>query len=110
MKWTRGYRSDDVEVRPGEGPRAGGLGGNLIGMLISLVISRFGLLGGLVVVAGYLLLSQVVGGGSTGSNTAPDRSDPRVEFASAVLDDVQQTWTRKLAEQNVDYRKAKLVI
>jgi predicted metalloprotease len=110
MKWTRGYKSDDVEVRRGGG---GGMGGSpqMLGGILSLVVSRFGLLGGAVVVGGYLLLSHFAGGG--GEKTVDPTvagQDTRVQFVSFVLDDVQQTWARKFAASGGRYSKAKLTI
>jgi uncharacterized protein len=111
MKWNRGYRSNDVEVRRGGG---GGGGGGLPLGLLSLITSKFGIGGGLIALLAFgafqYFSGSLSGGGDQtaidpGSSTAPS-TDERVQFASFVLDDVQSTWTSKLP----GYRRAKLVI
>ncbi len=112
MKWTRGYRSDDVEVRQGNG--GGGGGGGLPLGLLSLITSRFGIGGGLLALLAFGAW-QFLSGRMTQGEGAVDPSDPtaktqsadeRVQFASFVLDDVQRTWAQKIP----GYKNAKMVL
>jgi predicted metalloprotease len=116
MKWTPGYRSNDVEDRRGQGGGGGmSLGG--LGMLVWL-FKLFGLpgllVGGAIMFFGSGLLN---GGGSSddsrgaqsavpAGSTAGDGSD----FVGFVFDDVQKTWASTFAAQNEPYRKASLVL
>ena len=116
MKWTRGYQSKHVEVREGNG--GGGRGGGLIGGILPLVASRFGIGGVVVVIIGYVLFSQFAGrigpttDSSTGSAAQGSASaDERVQFASFVLDDVQKSWAQRFADgQTQRYQNSKLII
>ena len=110
MKWNRGYRSDDVEVR--RGGAAGGGGGGLPLGLLSLITSKFGIGGGLLALLAFGAF-QYFGGGLSGGGeelaqtpAGVASTDERVQFASFVLDDVQKTWTTRLP----NYKRAKLVI
>ncbi len=123
MKWTPGYRSDDVEVRQGQSSPRGAMGSGLLGGILPLVMSRFGIGGVVVLVIGFFLFQHFAGGigGGADSNVAAEeqsaapatgadpKADPRVQFASFVLDDVQKTWAERFND-NVKYKKAKLVI
>jgi predicted metalloprotease len=108
MKWTRGHRSDDVEVRRGGG---GGGGGLPVGIL-SLIVSRFGIGGGLLALLAFGAFQLFSGGGEQSepgvaeSQPGAPSSDERVQFASFVLDDVQTAWTQKLP----GYKRSKLII
>ncbi len=109
MKWTRGYRSDNVEVR-----RGGGRGGAGVLGLLPLA-SRFGVGGIVVVVALYFFARSSCGssvpllGGGTDPG-APTADDERVQFVSFVFDDAQETWSRLFAERGENYPPAKLVV
>ena len=109
MDWTPGGRSSDIEDRRGGGGGFGfgggglGIGGFVIVLLLSLVFHRnfFSLLG--------------TGGGDQAStaNTRPiddPKEEPEVQFVSFVLDDAQKNWTEILAQRNVRYPHAKLVL
>lgn len=118
MKWDRGHRSNDVEIRRGGGGgQMAGLGGNAIGLIASLVGRRFGIVGVLVVIGAFFLYSRFAGnfGGSSeavapaGTEQAAS-NDERVQFASFVLDDVQDTWTRIYQKNGKSYTRAKMVL
>ena len=109
MDWTPGGRSSDIEDRRGGGGGFGfgggglGIGGFVIVLLLSLVFHRnfFSLLGN--------------GGGDQAStaNTRPvddPKEEPEVQFVSFVLDDAQKNWTEILAQRNIRYPHAKLVL
>lgn len=114
MRWTRGYSSDDVEDRRGEGPASAGIGGAPIAILFWL-FSRFGIPGVLIGgVALYFLGS--FGGGTQRSDSRAVSSEARqsdqegVAFVSWVLDDVQKTWAERFAQSGKRYSKAHMVL
>ncbi|MBA3916603.1 MAG: neutral zinc metallopeptidase, partial [Acidobacteriales bacterium] len=108
MRWTPGGTSGDIEDRRGDS--GGGFGGMHVGIggvillaILSLVFHR-----------NFLAL---LGGGSASSGAAvqtdparDQREDPEVKFVSFVLDDAQKTWTDILAQKNIPYHHAKLVL
>ncbi|MDB4990872.1 MAG: uncharacterized protein JWN04_6050 [Myxococcaceae bacterium] len=117
MKWTPGYRSDDVEDRRGQGGGGGmSLGG--AGMLVWL-FKLFGLpgllIGGAIMFFGSGLLN---GGSSAAGNTRSAQSGSASQgtggdgsdFVAFVFDDVQKTWASTFSSQNQPYRKASLVL
>ncbi|MEO8182110.1 MAG: neutral zinc metallopeptidase [Deltaproteobacteria bacterium] len=120
MRFTRGYKSQQVDDRRGEGPAAGGGGlsgggANLLGALFR----RFGLPG---VLAGAALLYFTggldLGSGApegsrsqSGAARAPSAelaSEPVVEFVSFVFDDAQNTWKEQFARDGKVYQLARL--
>jgi len=85
----------------------GGGGGNMLGCLIPLIASRFGIGGVIVVVIGYFLLSSLggLGGGGTyapssqqvGSPEARSTLDPAIKhFTLQVLASTEDTWGKLL--------------
>ncbi|MDB4977096.1 MAG: uncharacterized protein JWN48_5437 [Myxococcaceae bacterium] len=117
MKWTPGYRSNDVEDRRGQGG-GGGLSLGGAGMLFTL-FKLFGLpgllVGGALMFFGSGLLN---GGGSSSVDTtqgaqapaAPGSSGDGSDFVAFVFDDVQKTWSGVFAASNQRYPKASLVL
>ena len=126
MLWDRGHRSNDVIDHRGRramgGMGGGGGGGGGIGILLSLVRSKFGWFGVIVLVGGYFLLTNLNLGGmglggseSTGQRamqgeaaTAP--GDEQAAFIGFVLDDVQATWDRLSPVEGTTYQRTKLVL
>jgi predicted metalloprotease len=118
MRWTRGYRSNQVEDRRAFGG-GGGVGMAGIGML-GWLFSRFGLPGLLIGGALLYFMSGGLGGGSDSSPADPSMQQPAassspaedeaVQFVSFVLDDVQNTWTEKFAQDGQRYPLARLVL
>ena len=104
------------------GMGGGGGGGGGIGILLSLVRSKFGWFGVIVLVGGYFLLTNLNLGGmglggseSTGQRamqgeaaTAP--GDEQAAFIGFVLDDVQATWDRLSPVEGTTYQRTKLVL
>jgi len=107
MKWTRGYKSDDVEVR--RGGASGGGGGLPLG-LISIITSRFGIGGGLIALLTFGAFQLFASRGAeepvAEAPAGQANPDERVQYASFVLDDVQRTWAKKMPS----YQRAKMVI
>jgi uncharacterized protein len=116
MKWTPGYRSNDVEDRRGQGG-GGGLNLGGAGMLFTL-FKLFGLpgllIGGAIMFFGSGLLSS--GGSDTSSRAVPGQTaQPGTtgdgsDFVAFVFDDVQKTWQGVFADHNERYVGAKLVL
>jgi predicted metalloprotease len=109
MRWTPGGLSDDVEDRRGQS--GGGLGGGglgLVGFVILLVIS-------LVTGRNYIGAYFAGGGGTSMQQGAPPRAaspeeDKSAQLASFVLGDAQDTWTKTLAQENIRYPRAHMVL
>jgi predicted metalloprotease len=113
MRWTPGGRSDDLEDRRDESGGGGGfqvsgihlgLGGVVVLFILSLIFKRDFL---------SLLSTHSVSTGTSVSQPDPardQREEPLVQFVSFVLDDAQNTWSRILPAQGVQYRHAKLVL
>jgi len=110
--------SSNFEDRTGQSSSGfGGLGGggNALGCLLPLVMSRFGLGGVVVLVIGYFILNSL--GGLLPSN-APQRSapagqstlDPKTkDFLTRVLGSTEQTWTEIFAKQGKRYEPTTMV-
>lgn len=120
MRWSDRGRSGDLEDRRGEGLGGIGGGGGLPFMLLSMVASRFGL-GGIVVLLLVMFLFRgnflsFIGGGSSSAPTSAARpvndpaEEPKVRFVSFVLDDVQQTWEQIFEQRGRQYPHARLVL
>jgi uncharacterized protein len=112
MKWTRGYRSDQVDDRRDE-VRSAGLGGGGISLLFFL-FRRFGVVGLLIGGAALFFLSR---SGSpsmlSGERANPGTSQaeqPLVEFISFVFDDAQNAWGKLFAARSARYRLARLTL
>src|SRR5262245_54132992 len=103
MRWDRGYRSDDIEDRRGEGGIGGG--GIPLGGLV-LLGSRFGIKGILIA----LLIGGLLYGGVCGRSACREAGSPAVTstrsstdqdeqsaFVGFLLDDVQGYWRKQLA-------------
>src|SRR5690242_1886049 len=102
MRWTPGYRSDDVIDRRGERASAGG--GGLLQLAFLLLRFKYGwvvllLLAGVYYVGGF-------GGASTDDapraatgvgQRAGAAQGTEAQFVSFVLDDVQSSWEKALA-------------
>ncbi len=93
----------------GGGFGLGGGGGNMLGCLLPFVMSRFGIVGVLLLLVGYCALTQF-GGGTGGllpggtSTTAPTGSstlDPNMkDFLTRTLGSTEETWTEIYAKQS----------
>jgi hypothetical protein len=113
MKWTPGYRSDDVEDRRGQGG-GGGFSAGGVGMLFTL-FKLFGLPGLLVGGAIMFFGSGLLSSGSERESHAvpsaqPGQAGDGSDFVGFVFDDVQKTWNGVFADHNERYVNAKLVL
>src|SRR4029450_3168050 len=79
MRFGDSPESENFEDRTGQSGGGGlNLGGGM-GMILSLVASRFGIVGVLILVLGYCALTQLGGGGMLGGGSkqeGPSKLDP----------------------------------
>lgn len=112
--------SDNFIDRTGLGGRGfGGGGGNMLGCLLPLVASRFGLIGVVILLLGYCALQSLGGGGSlvpTGGSpttTAPAGqsrlSEEDRRLLSGVLLSTEQVWSDLFRRSGETYRPAQMV-
>ena len=95
----------------------GGGAGNLLGCLVPLVASRFGLIGVLVLLLGYCALTQLGGGGglipSAPSTTAPagqSTLDPNLrDVMTRVLGSTERRWSEIFQRNGQTYRPTTMV-
>lgn len=95
--------SGNFEDRTGQsgGFGLGGGGGNMLGCLLPMVMSRFGIVGVLILLVGYCALTQLGGGGSlmpggttTSAPSGQSRLDPNMrDFLTRVLGSTEETWS-----------------
>ncbi len=108
MRWRTGRRSSNVEDRRGQGVRRGLIGGGIGTVLLALVAMYFG-------VDPSLVLQQGAGSGAArggGGKYRPNAHEQELAaFASTVLADTEDVWTKLLPEQaGKRYEKPKLVL
>ena len=106
--------SGNFEDRTGRGG-GGGLGGGLIGMILPLVASRFGIVGVLVLGLGYCALSSLGGGGGGGilgggggsgkSTLTPEQG----QVLKNVLGSTEQVWSQVFQQAGSQYKPTTLV-
>ena len=118
--------SDNFEDRTGSpggggfGFGGGGGGGNLLGCLLPMVMSRFGIVGVLILLVGYCALTQMTGGGGGGlipTTTAPPNTpagqstltaeDRRILVGS--LESTDQVWSQIFQRSGSRYTEPTLV-
>jgi len=103
--------------RTGQGGMSFGGGGNLLGCLVPLVASRFGLIGVLVLLLGYCALTQLGGGGgllpSGPSTTAPSGQstlDPNMrDVMTRVLGSTERRWAEIFQRNGLTYQPTTMV-
>jgi predicted metalloprotease len=122
-----GDRDTSSNVESQRGQYSGGLGGGGLGggagMLISLVASRFGIGGVLVLVVLFLLfggLGSLTGGGDRAVGPQPGQpqaqggnvcqSDPITRFSCQVLRSTEDRWTEMFREMGRQYEVPRMVV
>ena len=114
--------SGNFEDRTGQGGGFGfgdGGGSNLLGCLLPMVMSRFGIVGVLILLLGYCALTQFGGGGggilptgSPGPSTQSGQStlSPQMrDFLTRVLGSTEETWGEVFGKSNARYQPTKMV-
>ncbi|HEY0314082.1 MAG TPA: neutral zinc metallopeptidase [Allosphingosinicella sp.] len=115
---------DSVNFQDDTGRGGGGFGGGggLIGLLFGLVLSRFGIVGVLILGLGYCALSSLGGGGTAGYPTGPSAmqtapaasgtttlSQADKHLVLAVLGSTERTWQKLLSGEGQAYQPTTLV-
>jgi predicted metalloprotease len=104
----------------GFGFGGGGGASNLMGCLLPLVMSRFGIVGVVILLLGYCALTQLGGGGGLlpSGGGGPTQSVPAgqstltpamQQFLPRMLGSTEETWTEVFASQGAQYRPAQMV-
>jgi len=119
--WGEGPSSnfEDRTGSPGFGGFGGG-GGNMLGCLLPFVLSRFGIVGVLILLVGYCALTQLGGsgggllpGGGGQTTSAPSgRStlDPNMrDFLTRVLGSTEETWSEIYSKSGERYVPTRMV-
>jgi uncharacterized protein len=114
--------SSNFEDRTGQsgggfGFGGGGGGGNMLGCLLPFVMSRFGIVGVLVLLVGYCALTQLSGGGNmvpsgpaTTAPTGQSRLDPNMkDFLTRTLGSTEETWGEIFAKNGRKYVPTRMV-
>jgi uncharacterized protein len=114
MRFGDSPESGNFEDRTGQSGGGGlNLGGGM-GLILSLVASRFGIVGVLILVLGYCALTQLGGGGGMlgGGSTqeGPSKLDPATgKFMRQVLGSTEQVWGQIFQQAGAQYTPTRLV-
>ena len=108
---------EDRTGQSGGGMSFGGMGGGAIGMILSLVASRFGIVGILVLALGYCALSSLGGGGllGGGGGTAPaTQGESRLTSEQqrvlvGTLNSTEQVWGQLFQQAGQTYQPARMI-
>ena len=96
----------------------GGGGGNMLGCLLPLIASRFGIGGIVVLLIGYFILTSIGGGGILPSGYGPSQQAPSGQsrltaedrrILSGVLLSTEQVWSELFRRAGKTYRPAEMV-
>ena len=89
----------------------GGGGGGLFGLLFSIVASKFGIVGILVLALGYCALTSLGGGGGVvGQKEGPSQLEPATkDLLVRVLGSTEEVWTEQFQKAGAQYRPTTLV-
>ena len=111
--------SSNFEDRTGRGGLGfGGGGGNMLGCLLPLVASRFGIVGVLVLLLGYCALTSLGGGGILGGGGGSNQTAPAGkstldtntrELLTRVLGSTERRWSEIFARNGAQYQPTKMV-
>jgi len=114
MRLGDGRGSNNFEDRTGQsGFGGGGMGGGILGLILPLVASRFGIVGILVLGLGYCALTSLGGlGGGGGSPTTTGKSTLTPEqqrVLVGVLGSTEQVWGQIFTASGAQYKPTRLV-
>jgi uncharacterized protein len=107
--------SSNFEDRTGQSGGGMSLGGGAMGLIFSLVASRFGIVGILVLALGYCALSSLGGGGGIlggggGSSSGESRLSPEQrQVLTRVLGSTEQIWGQIFQQAGAQYQPTRLV-
>jgi len=116
MRFGDSPESENIEDRTGQG---GGMsfggGGGMLGLLLPLVASRFGLIGIIILGVGYCALTQLGGGGGllsgggggSGQSTLPPEQR---KFLGQVLGSTEQVWGQVFQQAGAQYQRTTMVV
>jgi len=115
MRFGDSPESDNFEDRTGQSGGGGmNLGGGL-GLILSLVASRFGIVGIVILLLGYCVLTQFTGGGGMlggggSTESGPSKLDPATgKFIRQVLGSTEQVWGQVFQQAGAKYTPTRLV-
>jgi len=114
MRFGDGPGSGNFEDRTGGGGMSlGGMGGGL-GLILSLVASRFGIIGILILGLGYCALSSLgggglLGGGGGGGGTKSTLTAEQQRVLVGTLTSTEQVWGQIFQQAGATYQPAKLI-
>jgi len=110
---------EDRTGQSGGGFGLGGGGGNMLGCLLPFVLSRFGIVGVVILLLGYCALTQLGGGGLvTGGGGVPTTSAPSGQsrltpemrdFLTRGLGSTEETWGEIFQKNGQRYAPTKMV-
>ena len=110
---------EDRTGQGGGGMQLGGMGGGLLGPILMMVASRFGIVGILILGLGYCALSSLGGGGGIlggggSSQTASAPGESRLapeqrQLLTGVLGSTEQVWGQVFKQSGSNYRPTTLV-
>ncbi len=124
MRFGGGSGGGDFEDRTGQsggGMQLGGMGGGLFGLIFSLVASRFGIVGMIILALGYCAFSSLGGGGGGGllggggSATSPaTQGESRLtaeqsRVITGTNDSTARVWTQIFQEAGATYKVPTLI-
>ncbi len=113
--------SSNFEDRTGEGGGGfglGGGGGNMLGCLLPFVLSRFGIVGVVILLLGYCALTQLGGGGlvtggggpTTSAPSGQSRLSPEMsDFLSRTLGSTEETWGEIFQKNGKRYAPTRMI-
>jgi predicted metalloprotease len=112
-----GNNFEDRTGQSGGGMSFGGMGGGLLGMFLPLILSKFGIVGLVILGLGYCALSSLGGGGGIlggGGTSATTSAESRLTAEQGALlrgtnDSTVQVWTEIFQQAGATYRAPTLV-
>ncbi len=116
-----GGNFEDRTGQSGGGMQLGGMGGGALGLILSLVASRFGIVGIIILALGYCALSSFGGGGggllgggggSATSQGAAGKTTLTAEQSRVIIgtnDSTAQVWTEIFREAGATYKVPTLI-